>query len=453
MEDEHLTRDRKIFTKQMLRSFIKNTVSRESWNGAPWIVKPQIAECYHIDTEVPKHLQYGNKAGKKANVSADGENTEAMFGFFASDQRQSKLKAANRGHKVKYSQNQLAKAKEEQYLAYQRALNGDPAFAVSKDERQTPLDDSGEGGTSYFAGLSLVVENASPPPPPIKYPIEDLDIPPQEGPARPALSFVNFDDSEQSLKPDTVGALLETWNTLNVYCEVFQLDSFTFDDYVDALRYASDGVESELLVEIHCAILKTLVNADTDQDGAIQVSLPVLPEEESEDSEESEEEPEEDPHPFRRATRSSTSKIEVVVPKHPAHSKAASPVDAKIHRAAEMFGDYGWIERLRRRDFKNGGWELILVGLFHRLSYRPRLKGTCDEILAQLAPLDEEPTQQTARQQYAALSIDLRAEILRIICMLTLESKAIKNYLEECGVQMTEFRKEKIEAQRARKAS
>jgi hypothetical protein len=37
--------------------------------------------------------------------------------------------------------------------------------------------------------------------------------------------------------------------------------------------------------------------------------------------------------------------------------------------------------------------------------------------------------------------------------MLTMESKAIKNYLEECSIQMTEFRKEKIEAQRARKAS
>ena len=29
--------------------FIKNTVTREGWNGAPWIVKPEIAERFRID--------------------------------------------------------------------------------------------------------------------------------------------------------------------------------------------------------------------------------------------------------------------------------------------------------------------------------------------------------------------------------------------------------------------
>ena len=118
-----------------------------------------------------------------------------------------------------------------------------------------------------------------------------------------------------------------------------------------------------------------------------------------------------------------------------------------------MFGDYGWIDRLRRRDFKNGGWELIIVGLLHRLSVRPRLQKACDEILAQLVPLDAEPVQETVRLQYSTLDINVRAQALQIICMLSLETKAIKNYLEECSNQMTEFRKEKIERQRARKAA
>jgi hypothetical protein len=118
-----------------------------------------------------------------------------------------------------------------------------------------------------------------------------------------------------------------------------------------------------------------------------------------------------------------------------------------------MFGEYGWVDRLRKRDFKNGGWELTMIGLLHRLSVRPRLQKICDEILAHLAPLDAEPTQETARLQYSTLDINLRAQALQIICMLSLETKAVKNYLEECSNQMTEFRKEKIERQRARKVA
>ncbi|KAG5291177.1 DDT domain-containing protein [Histoplasma capsulatum G186AR] len=93
-----------------------------------------------------------------------------------------------------------------------------------------------------------------------------------------------------------------------------------------------------------------------------------------------------------------------------------------------------------------------MIGLLHRLSYRPRLRNPCDEILAHLAPLDREPTQDTAQEQYVTLDVNLRVRALQIICMLLLETKAIKNYLEECSIQMTEFRKEKIDYQRARKA-
>ncbi|KAL1961137.1 hypothetical protein VTO42DRAFT_3082 [Malbranchea cinnamomea] len=459
VDDEHLTRDRKVFTKQMLRSFIKNTVSRESWNGAPWLVKPHIAELYHIDTEVPKHLQYGNKAGKKANIAADKEEDEALFGFFASNQRQANLKAANKGQKVKYSANELEKAREAQYLAYQRSLSGNPSFLLPGNGRQKTQQKSKSipgSGTLAFAGVAAPVVKESPPPPPVKYPIEDLDIKPErDGSRRPGLKFLSHERPEyEGVRMESVGLLLETWNTLNVYCEVFQLDSFTFDDYVEALHYYSEDRDCELVVEIHCAVLKTLVNAEDDQDGAIQISLPALPEDDSEEEEEQEEEeqeeePEPEPRP-RRTTRSSAMKFEVVIPKAPTPEPATPEVK---HRAAEMFGDDGWIDRLRKRDFKNGGWELVLVGLLHRLSYRPRLEKTCNEILSHLAPLDMEPTQETARKQYAKLDINLRIQALQIICMLTLETKAIKNYMEECSNQMTEFRKEKIEAQRARKAA
>ncbi|PGH02463.1 hypothetical protein GX51_04631 [Blastomyces parvus] len=475
LDDEHLVRDRKIFTKQMLRSFIRNTVTRESWTGAPWLVKPEIAKEYRIDTEVPKHLQYGNRVGgKKANVAVDKEEDESLFGFFYSKQRWPNLKPAAKGQKSKSNVRDLAKAREDQYLEYQRALNENPSFAVPGSFVHDGIWQIPDDSSNSF---SVIVQSGPPPPPlppPIKYPIEDLDIPPSHSDKlRPSMKFLTDDQRSERLekssredsllsgdiKMESVGPLLETWNTLNVYCQVLQLDSFTFDDFVEAMQFSSHDVTCELFVEVHCAVLKTLVNDEKDQDGAVQILLPALPDEDSEDEEDEEEEEEEteepdrEPTPPRRTTRSSYAKAEAENLKQQLESRSRSgTAEVQIHRAAEMFGEYGWIDRLRKRDFQKGGWELVMVGLLHRLSYRARLQKDCDEILTHLAPLNREPTQDTAQEQYVTLDVNLRVKALQIICMLLLETKAIKNYLEECSIQMTEFRKEKIDYQRARKA-
>ena len=71
VDGEHIVRDRKIFTKQMLRSFIKNCVTREAWTGAPWLVKPELAVGFRIDTNIPPHLQYGYKvAGEESTAQS-----------------------------------------------------------------------------------------------------------------------------------------------------------------------------------------------------------------------------------------------------------------------------------------------------------------------------------------------------------------------------------------------
>ncbi|KAB8260767.1 ATP-utilizing chromatin assembly and remodelling N-terminal-domain-containing protein [Aspergillus pseudonomiae] len=469
LDQEHITRDRKTFTKQMLRAFIKNNVTRESWNGAPWLVKSSIAEEYRIPTEVPKHLQYGAKvAEKKAMKKAD---QEGFFGFFASQQLP-ELKPAVKGQKSKPSQQDLARSKEAQFLEYQRSLNGNPTFVVSnKTTGAARSSKSQETDKKSQTATAVVVKTETPrppSPPPIKYPIEDLDIAPdrEKKKQRPALKFLKVNESDSPDDEDllhdnidmkSVGLLLETWNTLNVYCEVFQLDSFTFDDFLQAMRFSSEEVDCELFVEMHCAVLKKLVNSEKDENGAVQISLPDLPVEESDSDEEDEEEEEEEspePEPVvtRMTTRSSLAKAEAETLKAQANRSRSNSVEVKIHRAAEMFGDYGWIDRLRKRDFRNGGWELVMVGLLHQLSARPRMEKVCNDILKHLAPLDAEPTQDTVQHQYATLDINLRAEALQIICMLSLETKAIRNYLEECSNQMTEFRKEKIEYQKARKA-
>lgn len=465
LDQERITRDRKSFTKLMLRGFIKNNVTRESWAGAPWLVKPAVAGDYKIPTEVPKHLHYGAKvAEKKAMKKAD---QEGFFGFFSSQQLP-ELKPAVKGQKSKLSAQDLAKSREAQYQEYQRSLNGNPSFLLPSNPLR-PSKPPLVGDKKMHPPPAVVVKSESRPasPAPIKYPMEDLELPlSRDKDARPTLKFlVSSEDNDEEdeelladdLQPECAGLLLETWDTLNVYSEVFQIDSFTFDDFIQAMRFSSQEKDCELLAELHCAVLKKLVDSEN-EGGAIRISLPDFPIEEASESEEAEveeeeEEDAEEPEPaaMRMTTRGSLAKKEADAIKSQLNDD--EPADERIHRAAEMFENDGWVDRLRKRDFRNGGWELVMIGLLHQLSVRPRFESTCNEVLRHLAPLDLPATQKTALEQYRTLDVNLRTKALQTICLLSLETKAIRDYLEESSSRMTEFRKVKIEHQKARKAA
>ncbi|KAI9147959.1 Imitation switch two complex protein 1 [Paramyrothecium foliicola] len=458
--DEDICRDRGVFTKAILRSFIKKTVVREAWNGAPWLVKADYASQYHIDTMIPSHLRHDTKLQERKQIQAqkraqhshgevNGHSPSVQMG----PMRLPELKPAPKGQKGKMGQPGPA----------QKGLKWPLSMAV---HGSSP---SNYSSLPYHDQKPIVREpSPPPPPPPPKYPIEDLQLEPRSDIVRPKLKFLcrnppagvkECDPEYEKIDMETVGLLLETWDTLNVYCEIFKLDSFTFDDYVQTMLVASDRVRVQLFDEIHCAVLKVLVDSEADG-GKVRITLPEVDEEESddeddEDAEESEEEePEPEPKPVGRATRSSLAKLEAE--RLAAEAAAAEEEEllaelATRPRAEELLEDYDWIERLRKRDFPNGGWERIMVGLFHQLSKDERRSKICEEFLLLLVPPDEEPTQETVRRNVAELDVNCRVRILQLICMLTMETKAVRGYMEDCSETMTKYRKDKIEWQRQRK--
>ena len=503
VDDAHISRDRKIFTKQVLRSFIKKTVTREAWTGAPWLVKHDVAAQYHIDTRVPPHLRYESKAAERKQNQAQkksGPDFEGMVGSFQGNVGQSQsqsqsrlpeLKPAPKSHKSKQQQNQLTKSKPQPFLnpaphpnpfsnphapnfnshkfiPHPTPLLSHTFQAPGPQPQVGPQFSNYNNGNFAFAPLAPL----PPPPPPvpqIKYPIEDLQIMPRPAPIqRPALKYFSKDTpfkntnakvDSNGIGMSSIGPLLETWDILNVYCEIFKLDSFTFDDYVEALGFSSEDVDCELFVEIHCAVLKLLVDSEADG-GKIHVQLPEMDDED--DDEDSTIEaataipsptPEPEPKPKGRATRASLAKAEAEALKAAPEPEPSAAEPKNSNRASEMLANVDWIERLRKRDFKNGGWEIIMVGLLHQLQKKESYFATCEAILIQLAPNSLEPTQETARCQYAKLDINLRIAALQIICMLTNQTKAIRAYMEECSEQMTALRKEKIVWQRERKTT
>ncbi|KAI4258392.1 MAG: hypothetical protein LQ352_001241 [Teloschistes flavicans] len=468
VDSSRLTRERKTFTKQRLRSFLKKTVDHEAWSGAPWCVKPKIAEQYHISGEVPQHLTYENQMLQRKMNLALKKNNDFEGQLMSFHPTLPPLKP--KGARTKRWSQDVARLTDE----YQRALAVNPELSrLSQANQQQHMEQflkDSNGFTLLNGFLPLAAKGQpKPPPPPPKWPIEDLELTPiRDKPTRPALKFLSIDLPARepvSDKPSigllmrSVGPLLETWDTLNVYCEVYQLDSFTFDDYVEALQLAGDTYQCQLLVEIHCAVLKKLVNDVNDKNGQIQVSLPEFNPSPSEDSSLAEDSavpsptPEPEVKPFGRTTRSSLAKSEAVELRNAQKSPSR---DVKIHCAREMeqsTRSYDWKARLRKRDFGEGKWVYIVVGLLYELSSDPRRRKGCDEVLRKLAPPDQEATTATAISRYPLMDINTRVKILEILCMLSLETKAIRNYMEDCNNNMTDFRKERIDMQRKRKAA
>jgi len=460
VDDDHIFRDRKVFTKSVLRSFIKKTVTREPWNGAPWLVKHDAALRYSIETRVPHHLQHDTKIMERKYIQAQKRLSQTdMASPFSpgGPLRLPELKPAVKSHKSKAQQAQQASrlsGGQEPGSFVHLPLPGNPFQFPLRTSAPSPGNQHPE---------------PPPPPPPPKYPIEDLQLD-LRGRVRPPLNFLCRDPPVEldatiteskhpfsnNILMKSVGPLLETWDTLNVYCEIFKLDSFTFDDYVEALQVASEDVPVQLFDEIHCAVLKILVTSES-EGGKVQIQLPEL-EDEDEEEEVGDQSimptPEPEPQPSGRATRSSLAKMEaerLAAEAAAAEKEIQEAEHAPKHRAEEVLEGYDWIEHLRKRDFKDGGWELIMVGLLHQLSKNERQQAACEGLLQQLVPTEIDPSRETVRQRYAALDVNYRVQALQIICMLTAETKAIRGYMEDCSETMTGYRKEKIDWQRKRK--
>lgn len=478
VDQEHIQRERKSFTKQRLRSFLKNSVNREAWAGAPWLVKPRLAEDYRISTTIPEYLthEYQSKQRKSSNAySKKGDYEGPILNFYGPQHGLPVLKP--KGSKSKNGQDEL-RVQHERWAEYQRASARNPNFGqVEPHDQPLPFNGFYSGppppGYQIVNGYKPIAAKGQLKPvplPPPKYPIEDLEIPPiRDGTHRPPLKFLSQDTPSidrvsegagSGIDMRSVGLLLETWDTLNVYCEVFQLDSFTFDDYVDALRFTSENIHCELLVELHCAVLKRLVNDTNDRNGMIQVTLPNQIENEEGSSQGNSTQatptPEPEVKPPARSTRSSLVKSEAQDLKTATNGEQASPADLRIHRAVEMDRStkgYDWKMRLRKRDFADGKWVVIIVGLLNQLSGDPRLTQACNDVLRHLAPINKDPTPEIAASQYQSLDINLRIKTLQIICMKSVETQVVRKYMEDCSLQMTEHRKEKNEVQRHRKAA
>jgi alpha-1,3-glucosyltransferase len=117
------------------------------------------------------------------------------------------------------------------------------------------------------------------------------------------------------------------------------------------MGYSAEEPECELLVEVHCAVLKQYVNSS----GKLQIQLPnVVEDDESSDEEDDESrEATPEPEPPKRTTRSSLRKSEVAEIVEKARTPTPEP-PKQIHKAAEFVAEYDWVEECQERKFRAG---------------------------------------------------------------------------------------------------
>ncbi|KAF2112593.1 ALG6, ALG8 glycosyltransferase family-domain-containing protein [Lophiotrema nucula] len=500
-----LQRDRSTYSKLVLKQFIRGAVSREAWNGAPWKVKDHLAKRYSINTRVPDtKTRDAVMAAKKAANAANLANLNQPPPNLHDDQN------GYPNHHPGMPRPQITGPGQPQFVNF--SANGQPHFNGHHHSGPPPLPQfphplhgngirphmpphvqppqlpqhlpphiaqqmaqnmatSGHGlpislpfQNNFMQYQTLAptngqhVVNTLPMRTfePVKYPMEDLRIKaPRLSTTRPPLKFF-CDDVPKGVEPpeketgilmESVGPLLRTWDTLNVHDTIYILDSFTFDDFVEAMRFSSEDVECELLTEVHCSVLKQVVN----DNGKLLAPLPKI--EESDTSEDGDSSktttPEREPTPPVRTTRSSLRKSEAnAIVKQ----RTPTPEPPKqVHKAAEFLAEYNWIEECKIRNFREGGWQAMLVGLLFSLSFSPVHKEACDRVLAELVPPDEDPSVESIARHYIYLDVNLRISALEIALQLTIATEAFRDQLISASAEMTRLRKEKIEYQKKRK--
>ena len=241
-----------------------------------------------------------------------------------------------------------------------------------------------------------------------------------------------------------------------MFGEPLHLDSFTLDDYIDALRYQDTDFPCDLMIEIHCSLLKSLVNDSSPESLVVlptthRSSKPtkngvVVAEEEEMDLEIKLEAPSDEGSSYQETTSVDSSATDT-----PFMYTSLLDIRAQANKSSNQSW-LDWRTRVHTRDFASGGWEYAVIGILDELGDSYRLTTPVVDILEQLLPEGEKYTRKSASQNYSSLDPKLKVKCIQLLVQLVCQTPTVREFIEECMSSMTELRKEKVEVQRDRKA-
>ncbi|ODQ82849.1 hypothetical protein BABINDRAFT_5754 [Babjeviella inositovora NRRL Y-12698] len=396
--ESHLVRDRRLFTKFYLKSFIKLTVGRVNKPGAPWVARDAYAKKYLLPTEYPPHL--------------------AHFKDF-----QKKLKGPS--------------ASKAEVLA---ALRLGAVLILPKIEPSVH-NMLGNTKTEPAATKRLIRDDLEEPYTSLKPLPQRLDL----GAVPNSLT-------------NPVNDAVEAWTFLNIYRTPLVLDTFTFDDFITAMKWSQDDLDNEgaceLLNEIFCAAIKGVVSENGEVYGVVESFL---------------EEEAEPPTETKAKSKANGVKKEVgtiseAKPETNPSDAVDVPLDSDLsdiesddddHNAYAIlnYRNVSWEDRVARTQFRDGSWQIILLGILSQLEHTKHKK-VIARMYKLLVPLGTNPTPGTVLTNfYTHFTLDFRVKALNILCELLIGSPVIRAHIDFCLEESTRLRRDRLEAMREHKAA
>ena len=233
------------------------------------------------------------------------------------------------------------------------------------------------------------------------------------------------------------------------------ISTFSLDDYEHALAHKTHEPACTLVAEVHSVLLNTIIRDGSQSKelapAALASRTPGIAGSLTREASASAAPSEDGEGPSRAASVS--GEIEVNGNGH------VDEVVTEILDAAKEMSK-SCEKKLLRIDEGRAGWESHLIGILARRSSPetfPRLIGILSHLTGIEHPdgyIDGEWISETysgPEERYPLLPLADKIQIINFLCELSVMTKPIKAYFEECEAQITELRKEKVELGRERK--
>lgn len=531
--NQQISRDRNHFTKWLIKTYVKLTVTRSHKVGAPWVVKEKYAKKYNIPKEYPEDLKHFESITPSGEILYEGDDRQESPAPAAEIQepkqkkprknlkKQAALNAANAASMgsvgVPLSEFVSAKAAPKTEVrsrfpphhlptAIQNELEANELATISQFQpsRKTIIEDMELNFDLQSARPAALAQKLLPNAELLNTQAAQRlkELPGDEGSTG---GDPNLQKQITQLERKTLQSTqeaMECWIFLNIYHSVLKLDTFTFDDFMSAMGWNDEQYKAlgrcELLDEIWCAVLSLVISndipttkqRDKDELFGLQITLPPdislleesnAPEKGEEEDEmvvkgsDSEHEPralkiDDDgsdadssstPPPQKlqkkKGTKKKTNGVKEENENNGEQIEDDEPEEEASHWAYSVMDYRGtkWTDRLRKRTFKDGLWQTILLGVLSLVEYVPEYALAIEEAFQVLAPLLIKPaTPSTVLSQfYTYMSLDLRLKILHILTSLVVNGNAVRNYIDDSLDSSILFRRSRLDTIRDLKAA
>lgn len=562
--NNQISRDRNHFTKWLIKTFVKLSVTRSHKVGAPWVVKQKYAKKYRIPSEYPEDLK------PFASTTPSGEI------LYEEEAKKPKSPAPQQTPEASATKVKKQKAPKAKSLKKKATINAAKAMdnieIITVDDVKEPKQLIKDGPRRRFApyhlpplvrkelddheqlslssiqpskktminDLQLNFDIQAPRPVPNTLHLSEHAIELKDSAAKQLEEDIEEDEKEVADQMDTksktpqqlsvekkidsmkhelstlstgtlrcVQEALECWAFLNIYHLVFNLDTFTFDDFLCAMSWNAQQLEDqgrcELLDEIWCAVLSGFISnqiptgKDANRDDSdyenlfgLQVSLPprislLHPnvqkgdvDEGDDDARGSDSEDEgktlkSEDDASDNESGSDSPKLKAKAGKQNGSADGADETAAdneseeekdeadneesddeeeeddepKEHLAHQVKNYRGtkWHDRLRKRNFKDGNWQVILLGVLSMVDYVPAYEETIQSVYRALAPILVLPANASTvlTQFYSSMSLDLRIKALHILTSLLINGSLVRSYIDDCLESSTSLRRTRLD--------